>query len=209
MFNLEKHIKHIKKIKPNEQGFNYDPSRWEDLKSEWKSSIREFENMLVTRKIVINSFKEHFENKCDYFKPYLLTMIWGYANAGYGNYRVKTQMRNPEQIKKAFDKLKSGNLEEAFEELISIKGLGISFASKLLYFGGRARIKEYPLIFDRRVAGALVKLYVPKSIEGIFEISPSSKFEEYQNYISFLHTLAKKNHVEAEQIEQFLYEQKF
>ena len=174
-------------------------------------------HFLVETSQVVDAYKEYFEdNSKDFMKAFLLTMIWGFADTGYGTYRTNKYISNEENrnfIKNALDFInddEEGSLKKAFKELNKIKGLGVSYLTKILYFATRAKSNEnYALIFDMRVAVALIRLTTPKEIYNIVSIEPSSKFENYSNYNSLIRNLAKNNGVESDQIEMYLFNQDF
>jgi hypothetical protein len=215
-FNTNQLIE-IKKLNPlTDSKFMYDSSKWEDLKPDYKELIKEFENKYITRKDVIDAYSYYLKNNTHgIIKPILLTMVWGFSNTGYGNFRTNKYLNNDNNIakfEKAIQLLQNNNdnLEESFEILKGINGLGISYLSKILYFATKAcNIDDYALIFDIRVASAFVKIAVPKEIYGIIKIGPSSNFEDYQTYNQIIHNFANEHSVEAEQIEMYLFKQEF
>src|SRR5690606_17962394 len=102
-------------------------------------------------------------------------------------------------IKMAFDAIKQNDLKLAYDSLNRIKGLNISYISKVLYFATRAcSYREYALIFDIRVARSLVKLSVPSNVFEIIEIFPSTKFKHYVIYNDMMHKYARELDVEAD-----------
>lgn len=68
---------------------------------------------------------------------------------------------------------------------------------------------HYTLIFDIRVARSLIQLTTPKEIYEIIEVGPSSKFKDYVKFNKVMHKIAKENKVTAEQLEMYLFDQKF
>src|SRR5690606_13596091 len=123
---------------------------------------------------------EYYEgHQTDWRRPILLTMIWGFADTGYGAYRTSSYLadKNEGFLIGALKAVQERNLKDAFLSLKEIKGLGISYMSKILYFATRAHWGEndqYALIFDIRVASGLVKLTAP-DLYDILEVFPSSK----------------------------------
>jgi len=208
----------IGKLRPlTDSKFTYNSTRWINLKSDYKNLIHDFENKDISRQNVINEFKKYFSgNSKDYMKAFLLTMIWGFADAGYGTHRTNNYISSEDNrtiIKNALDYInrnEQDSLKNAFKELMKIKGLGVSYLTKILYFATRAKSQDnYSLIFDIRVAASLVKLTIPKEIFEIVTIGPSSKFKDYENYNRLIHKLAKENQVEADQLEMYLFNQVF
>lgn len=75
------------------------------------------------------------------------------------------------------------------------------FASK-----GLSDNKECYLIYDIRVARALVKMTCPAEIYEIIEVMPSDKFSHYKKYNEMLYRIASENDIEADALEMFLFE---
>ena len=211
---LPNHIEKIKKLNPFEDSvFTYQTSKWIGLNEEYKSLIKSFENNDITRAHIIKAFEDYYSKGGSYIQPFLLTMVWGFANSGYGNFRTNNYLSSQENldlIKTAIDEVKDNNIEQAFASLNKINGLGVSFISKVLYFASRAaKIEKYVLIFDIRVANSLVQLTTPNEVFQIVNINPSNKYKDYKKYNDYIHSLASKYNIEAEAIEMFLFEQNF
>lgn len=209
----EDQLARIKSLKPlQDSKFEYNTDTWEKLDGLLKSEIQEFEGKFISREDVINCYKNYFDGKDNsYIKPFLLTMVWGFSNTGYGTYRTNKYLApdNRNLIKEALQLIQENciqNLEKSFNKLNSINGLGISFISKVLYFATRAKaIEQYQLIFDIRVAKALLILTTP--YYKLVNILPSPKYKYYTCYHKLLHdTAAKYKDITAEQIEMFLFE---
>jgi hypothetical protein len=210
----DQQINSIKKLKPLiDSKFVYKKERWTSLNSDYKYLIQEFEDKEISRIDVINAYKDYYtDNSKGFMKAFLLTMVWGFADTGYGTHRTNNYIAsndNIKKIRKALDfigKNEQDSLKNGFNELKRIKGLGVSYLTKILYFATRSKnIDDYALIFDIRVAAALVKLTTPKEIYEIVTIGPSSKFTNYQKFNGLIHRLAKDNQIEAEQLEMYLF----
>ena len=207
---LSKYTAQIQELNPLlDSKFFYDANRWERLTEEAKNSVSTYSNQDISRIDVISSFSQYFKGKTDYLYPFTMTMIWGFADTGYGTYRTNKYLsldENRRIIKYAFECIAEGNVKEAHQYLIKINGLNISYISKLLYFGTRARNqKDYTLIFDIRVARALVKLLDTEGIMSLLSIGPSNKYEDFERYNTLIHQWAVELEVEAENIEVFLF----
>lgn len=189
--------------------FHYDVIRWEKLIPEAKKSVASFAGKYITRQDVIQAYQAYYKGKADFIYPFTLSMIWGFSTNGYGTYRTNKYLEtveNRDKIKRALDLVKDNKIETAYKTLKEIKGLNISYISKVLYFATRAlEIKNYALIFDIRVASALVKLLNPE-VAAFLEVTPSNKFKDYQKYNEMLHHWATELKVEAEALEMFLFE---
>jgi endonuclease III-like uncharacterized protein len=141
-------------------------------------------------------------------------MVWGFADTGYGTHRTNKYISNNDnifKIKTALDFIHENgqdSLKNAFKKLKEIEGLGVSYLTKILYFATRAKcLDNYALIFDIRVAAALIKITTPKEINEIVNVGPSSKFTDYQKFNTLIHKLAKDNKDEADQMEMYLFNQ--
>lgn len=214
----EEQIININKLNPlTDSKFTYDVNRWANLNQNFKYLIQDFENIEISRKNVIDAFDAYFKNEDNSFiKPFLLSMVWGFSNTGYGTHRTNNYIsveENRTKIKNALDFInddKNDSLKKAYKELKKIKGLGISYITKVLYFATRAKKqKTYSLIFDIRVAAALLKLTTPKEIYEIVNVGPSSKFSDYEKYNILLRNIANTNDIEPEQLEMYLFNQDF
>lgn len=211
--DLDKYIKQIKQLEPMATGFMYNTKTWSKLSEPHKSLIKDFEGKMITRADVIQAFKTYYKGGNDVMTPFLLTMIWGFSDTGYGTHRTNNYISNPDNIKlikDGIDAVQSNDYKTAFKILKQIKGLGVSYLTKVLYFASKgAGLKNYGLIYDIRVASSLIQLTTPKEIVEIVTVHPSSKYNDYLKYNTLVHGLANKYNVEADSIELFLFEQKF
>jgi hypothetical protein len=194
-------------------GFMYNVNTWSKLSEPHKLLIKNFEGKMITRADVINAYETYYSVHIDVMIPFLLTMVWGFANTGYGTHRTNNYIANPENIKlikQSLEAVKNNNLKTAFKTLKQIKGLGVSYLTKILYFASRGvGLKEYALIYDIRVASSLIQLTTPKELFQIVTVNPSSKYEDYASYNKLVHQLATKYKVEADVIELFLFNKDF
>jgi len=216
-FNDQQKIKIIN-LKPLiDSKFIYNATRWTNLNADFKNLIKDFEDKEITRQDVINAYKNYYaDNNIGVMRAFLLTMVWGFAETGYGTHRTNNYISSEENrllIKNALDFINENNqdsLKKAFKELKKIKGLGVSYLTKILYFATKATNRDnYALIFDIRVAASLIKLTTPKEIYEIVNIGPSSKFIDYQKFNDLIHKLAKDSDVETDQLEMYLFNQDF
>jgi hypothetical protein len=210
---LEIYIDQIRQLKPIATGFMYNEKIWQKLSRKHKILVSDFENEIVSRSDVTKAFEDYYTGNGNYLRAFLLTMIWGFADTGYGTHRTNNYITNTENtnlIKSAIDAVPNSDLKKAFNNLMKIKGLGVSYITKVLHFATKATgIKEYALIYDIRVAKSLIKLTVPNYIFEIVDVYPSTKFADYQKYNKLIHRLAQEHNLEPDAIELFLFEQKF
>ncbi len=188
----------------------YSTSTWKLLNSNLKSQVLHLENKHIVRNDVFEYYKSYFSsNSVDASLPFLVTMLWGFGTNGYGAYRTNKYFGSAENIKlinAAFEELKKHDISKAYSLLMQIKGLNISYISKVLYFATKSLgIENYTLIFDIRVARALVQIEAGVEISSILNITPSDKYEDYVNYNNLIHMKARELEVEADSLEMFLF----
>jgi len=211
--DLDKYINQIKQLDPMATGFIYNTNTWSKLSAPHKMLIKDFEDKMITRADVIKAYRAYYRDGIDIMIPFLLTMIWGFADTGYGTYRTNNYIANAENmnwIKQSLNAVKKEDFKKAFKTLKQINGLGVSYLTKVLYFSSKgADLKYYALIYDIRVSSSLIKLSTPKEIYEIVSVSPSPKYIDFIKYNTLMHQLATKYQVQADAIELFLFEQKF
>lgn len=194
-------------------GFTYNTKNWQQLSVEHKILISDYDDAFISRSDVVMAYNNYYSGHGDYIRAFLLTMVWGFGNTGYGTYRTNSFLsdtKNTLIIKDSIEAVRSNNLKFAYDNLTKIKGLGVSYITKVLYFATRgAGIQDYALIFDIRVANSLVRLSASNDVYEIVKVSPTSKFEDYQKYNMLIHQSAKQYGVEADAIELFLFKQSF
>lgn len=163
----------------------------------------------LNRDSIINLF-----NQGKYYEAFLCAMVWG----NFGTYlggktrfnevfdaANKTTIEN--NIKGVISLLQQGNVACAFNSLCNnncykIKGVGISFFTKLLYFAGASitnpPLNPQPLIFDSVMKGVYEKILIliiatkPKGLV--------NQYIDYCNKMELLRSLQKLptvGHVEA------------
>lgn len=210
---LQTYIEEIRTLQPHNTGCVYKTVVWKNLSAVHKELVRDFENKMVSRADVVKAYEEYYIGKGDYLRAFLLTMIWGFEDTGYGTFRTNNYITIPahtERVKTALEAVRKNNIEKAFKELKHIKGLGISYLSKVLFFATKGKgITDYCLVFDIRVARALVMLNAPAFVNDIINVMPSDKWEDYRKYNEMIHNLALQYQVDAEAIELFLFNQEF
>lgn len=212
----EQQISRIQELKPLEDSvILYIPKKWQSLDERYKNLVTSYIDQKISRKDVINAYTEYYTDyRIGIIKPVLLTMIWGYGDDRYGSYRTNKLLStegNQQKIKVALDLInenKNDCLQKAFSKLSNVEGLGISFLSKILYFATKAKnIEKYALIFDNKVAKALIKQIASNDICDMVKVQPSSKFKHYEQYNNFMHGEALKYNFTAEQFEFYLFSQ--
>ena len=212
MLNIRDYKKEITAGKPQSGGCKYLYENWVGHfpKKDLLNCVGEFRGRKISRNAVVRAYRNYFtELATSINKPLLLTMIWGFNNAGYGPYRTNkylTDSINSKIIKESLNAIDIGNIDSAFKQLSKVNGLGISYISKILYFACKAKnVERYPLIFDIRVARAIVSLSTDGKFDNMLDVKPAKNLQAYQAYNKMLHNWAEEFKVEADQIEYFLF----
>jgi len=89
--NLNKYISIISKLNPSKDSkFIYDSKRWSKLNPLYKILISDFKDKSISRDDVIKAYKDYYSNNGNPMRAFMLTMVWGFANTGYGTYRTNS-----------------------------------------------------------------------------------------------------------------------
>lgn len=210
---IKAYVSQIAALKPEGTGCIYKTSVWKNLSVAHKALVCDYEDKDVTRADVLKAYQSYYDGNDDYLRAFLLTMIWGFEYTGYGTFRTNNYITNPENaeiIRTALEAVGQYEVEKAFRALKRIKGLGISYISKVLFFATKAKeISAYCLVFDIRVARSLVMLSAPAYVNDIITVMPSDKWKDYRKYNELMYKLAEQYQLSAESIELFLFEQEF
>lgn len=211
--NLASYRAEIQSLDPlTTNGVFFTKTWWkkEVIAMQYYNQLSSYQDTIITRQVIINCFKNYFGSEdSEAMFPFLLTMIWGYNVPNYGPYRVNNFARNEINkniVRGALQEVKNNKLEKAFNLLMEIKHLSISFVSKVLYFAARScDYNDYPLIFDIRVATSLVALASDGVLHGMVNVQPSKEYRFYDAYNKLIHRWALELEVEAEKIEYFIF----
>lgn len=211
---IKKYQESIEGLNPLEDSiYSFDPTRWRQLDGIETVMDSEFTNLEISRQRVIDAYSKYYNRNVDFLNPFILTMIWGFANSGYGFYRTNNYIRskdNRDLIKEGLDAVKSQDIQLGFKKLMKIKGLNISYVSKVLYFTSRALgHKKYPLIFDIRVARGIVALHLDREVTSFLNVTPKNSWKEYEAYNQQMHQWANELNVPAENVEYFIFKGEF
>jgi len=210
----------IRNLNPLEQRLFYRHNHWLEF---------DFKNQHVH--YCINYITENYPNGItrnniiDYLKVdnsslligFLLTMIWGHGFSMHGRadnrgpWKVNKMLANfdnsIEILENSKKHLLKNDLISAHLEFNDMERCRVNFFSKYLYFLGRAlEMKNYPLIFDARVAKSIGQLNVNNiRLFEILDIQPKQDALSFVNYVNEIHKLAHELNLPAENIEYFLF----
>ncbi|PPS90279.1 hypothetical protein BZZ08_00981 [Streptomyces sp. MH60] len=140
----------------------YAPAKWTAV-TPWPITFADRavdESASVSRAEVVAAVRAA-ERSESWAKAFVATQVWGYGGSGYGPYRTRQVLAQPNAeavLTEAVSLLVDEGAVAAYELLNTLHGLGPSFFTKFLYFAGLAlpEVKgPRPLILDRVLAGVL------------------------------------------------------
>lgn len=140
-----------------------------------------------------------------FHKLIIATILWGYASDMRGNNLIRI-INQLDIINELLNDASNGieDWSTHFSRVKTIKGLGLSTYTKLLYFIG-ATVNGLPaLILDVRVIQAINTGMYPEftSIQGFSYNNAPSKYPEY---LSIVQAFSQNHHCSGEQVEMFLF----
>ncbi|MEQ8240523.1 MAG: hypothetical protein RIA69_14990 [Cyclobacteriaceae bacterium] len=205
---LEEFKEEIESLDPMGQVLTYNIDSWitaiekyaEDLES-----IHEFFQGQISRK----SLFEYCNDDVSIQRKFFAIMLWGFGSgddlrpAGYGPYRVNKFIEDGvlDNLEAAIIKLNDGNVIESLKSLLATNNLGVSFASKLLYFLS-LNMQERAFILDLRVARSLHFLLKNFNPSYIYQ-NPVNAYRVYLLQLKMWH---KRYAHKKEQLEYFLFQ---
>lgn len=153
--------------------------------------------------------EEKLENNV--IKVLVAVLMWGYGqkSSPRGTYFTNMILGNNQAIQRIADAsatlITESDTYKAYDKLIKLRGLGISFASKYLYFFGKAyRSTNYPLIYDKWVDCAVRHHFLLDSPPKL-SCKSNINIRRYCNYVDSMHDWSKKINCETENLELFLF----
>lgn len=148
----------------------------------------------------LNITRADIFNEEDLRARLIKTLVWGYPGDVRNTPRVLNHLDELVSLSEQFFR-KEINATEYFTQLLNIDRMGLSTASKILYFMG-ACFNQYPaIIVDARVLTAFSLI---NEFAGL-RIRSRAVVADYQNAIQIIGNLAVENHVTPEQVEFFLF----
>lgn len=147
---------------------------------------------------------------------FMLIMLWGYGSensTAFNKVRKMTEHRDfGQNLTGAIRLLGAGDPKsnkKAFRQLLEIPELGVSYATKVLYFETRVRRSQgYLPIFDNRVARALVGAALASEDRWLLDslaLGRGGNWKAYEAYLTKLEVMAGQLEVDVEQLEFWLF----
>lgn len=141
-----------------------DIGRWRDVFVGHEALYDDLVDHVGTTGGISRSFI-HRQSSGDAVGLFLLAMAWGYEDAGYGPYRTRQILaltKSDQSIRTIVDMTRSCGADAGWDALFGecrLKGLNLSFGTKLLYFAGyETDHRPRPLILDDRARWSLYDL---------------------------------------------------
>lgn len=193
--------------RPRQGGIDWKLKDWLIAFPEHEASLTELKKMnfgLLDRKFVRSVVQAFLKNN-QLELAFLVTLIWGYGDRGYGRFRAKELLRQKklsESLKDCTSALNTNDTNRAFKSLIETgaDGLGSSFGTKFLYFAAKDDVSPRPIILDRLVLDAIQK----------WGVYPRKKFitidsEKYLKMTREFHEAAIFYKIESDELEEILF----
>ena len=151
---------------------------------------------------------------------FLAAMIWGHeAPAGSrrdsrGPWKVTKMFAYPLASEAAIRNVSIANrsdITSSYKELDKVLDrCGPNFFTKHFYFLGKSKgLQAYPLIFDDRVAGGLMKVSLASACcSGMVRVTAARKAEAYLQYLDYAVGQAQLIGCDLDQIEYFFFRQR-
>jgi hypothetical protein len=171
------------------QRINWIPDRWTATFGGHQAAHSELLAHSEAQGGIARSFI-HSHAECDPVDLFLMAMAWGYKPKDYGPHRVRTILDAQgveADIRAIVDATRTQGAAAGWHELLNthkIKGLDMSFGTKLLYFAGYTTDhRPRPLVLDERVRASL-NTVAPETV-------PAKGWVRQADYIRYLE-LAEK-----------------
>lgn len=144
-------------------------------------------------------------SEADTAKKIVMVLMWGYPTGGRGS-NIKNILEEIDKLseilssvdKKDLTKTEANKLIEQFE---SVRGLGISTWTKLLYFFNFSIDSKKCQIYDLKIVDSLNKKQFSELCTQIWK----QDIDHYYQYVELVDTLAMRMCVSPEQVELFLF----
>jgi hypothetical protein len=139
---------------------------------------------------------------------FISVMAWGYGRSPRGPWRVNEMLSESdsiERIQRAIKRTRTDGALAGYKALsdkqdAKLRWLGPSFGTKLLYFGGYARLDSTrPLILDQLVGRALDQYEIYLHYNG-WDV------DDYEAYLSIAQEVAKESGCEPDDVECWLFQ---
>jgi len=178
--------------------------------------IRDKVGESVTRQEIVNFYANSdvpLETK------FMLAMIWGHEATeggrrdGRGPWKLMQMFKDrtvTDAVIQSVDLSTDDSLMASYRKLdANVHRCGPYFFTKHFYFLGKALgLKNYPLIFDDRVAKGLIERMLPDAgLLSLVSVSTLRRPEAYIKFLRLAHQIAQAAQAKPDQVELFLFGQ--
>lgn len=203
MKTLSKYKELIARMPVEEQSFTTKRSTWED-----KIEAGILDNIFEGKKTVKISRQDLFL-KCTVEEFIYKVIMWGYPRGMRGHQNDVLIFKNLAEIIKTVNiperqLFGEEDLENTFNQLFTIPGLGISTISKLLYFRTHKYGEFEALILDER----LMRVFNNNIFEELSQLKglrADNARKKYFDYLKVMHQTALQMNVAPANLEMFLF----
>ena len=155
----------------DDQRVQWRPERWRNAFVRHETALTALEEHSRESGGIARSFV-HAQADGDPVDLFLMAMVWGYGTQGLGPGRTAAIMEQPgaaDAIRAIVKATRDEGAAAGWHALLNthrVKGLGMSFGTKLLYFAGyNTSHRPRPLILDERVRASLQRV-APGTVSG-------------------------------------------
>jgi hypothetical protein len=203
---LEKEIKKWKRSGSRPQ----EGLDWSNSKANWIRDFPEYSSFIKSLPQVID--RDYLRSVCSSIEittlhKFLVVMIWGYSNLGYGTYRVSRIMSQANFdwiIDNVTDLANSGNPKVAYDFLMRhrINGLGPSYSSKFISFNTPRDISAP--ILDSLIM-RWIGDYALEDYDGLSIRKMNWNLKTYSHYCDWVRVYAEKFEIFPDEVELVLF----
>lgn len=190
--------------RPSQPGTAWPARSWTRTFSEHRAYLADLPNP-IDRSSVAQVCASASSTQEQAVQGFIATMIWGYGRIGYGPFRTARVLsenpESPEVLQQVARRVHTDGGPSAFEWLAEhrLRGLGVAFATKFLFFcGGRPNGAETALILDR-----LVRSWLDRNVG--WSPRPDWHVADYGRYINVVVAWAAELGVSAADIEYLMF----
>ena len=178
--------------------------------------IRNHVGESVTRQEIVNFYAD---SSLPLEAKFMLTMIWGHEATeggrrdGRGPWKLMQMFKDrtkTDEVIQSINLSTDESLMDSYRKVDkNVDRCGPNFFTKHFYFLGKALgMKNYPLIFDDRVANGLIQRMLPDvGILSLVSVTTMRRPEAYMSFVRLAHEIAKAAEAKPDQVELFLFGQ--
>lgn len=204
---MDRYKELIKYMPVDSHAFTTKKNTWEKFTEENKPLLDIFSQIFGEAQEREISRAELFEfaKEPDLKKLIIATILWGYPAGMRGNHFHHIS-KNLNALEKCLVEARKSinDWDTHYEKVQSIKGIGLSTYTKLLYFCG-AKVQGMPcVILDQRIIDSAKKGAIV-GLEELKRIAPHNASKHYPKYLEIINTAANKYDASHGNVEMFIF----